>query len=139
VSDADFFHDLYILRFRCIGLFTCLSTIQRFELKHSYADVMAMALSKVGWPAYPDNLQSIPIPDAIQAVTGFECAEKYNRPKHSDLKVQEIAKWLNDHKWSRGKTDSITIPVIFQTLKEGTTTLKPNYAYAVRSFFPPAS
>lgn len=98
---------------------------------------MAMALSKVGWPAYPDNPQSIPIPDAIQAVRGFECAEKYDPPHHSDPKVQEIAKWLNDHKWSRSKTDSITIPVIFQPRREGTKTLKPNYAYAVRSFFAP--
>jgi len=104
----------------------------------SYADVMAQALGQVGWPTDPPNLGSIPIPDAIKAVTGFEYAEKYNRPKHSELNVPEIAKWLEAHKWSRGDINSLVIPVIFQTVKQGATTLKSNYAYAVRSFVPPS-
>jgi hypothetical protein len=102
--------------------------------ENSYGDVMAQALAKVGWPTDPPNLESIPIPDAIQAVSGYECVEKYNRAKHSEMNVPEVAQWLTDHKWNRHPHNSTTIPIVFQTVESGAKTLKSNHAYAVGSW-----
>ena len=82
-------------------------------------------------------MKSIEVPKALQAMTGYECVELYNRPKrdgNADPNVNDLKSWLGAHRSAKESMNNApVVPVLFQTKQTGPTKLKPNYAYALQS------
>lgn len=112
-------------------------------ITYRWPDVFAQAMTSAGWPSYDPNLKSIPVPDALAAVSGYKVLEYYNRAGGSSLAAKTFNTWLAQHTYNEAdgavkkKWISPKIPVIIQTVEQGASTLKPKYAYALQAVLGP--
>ena len=83
--------------------------------------MFAVALREAGW----DLSQSIPVPDALQAVTGLASIALYDRNINTSVTADIFQdKYLKP-------VASQNLPFVLQTRNESFHDLKANYAYAL--------